>query len=222
MSGLSPARKLLAEEISRLREAQSALGAIERAIGWDGAASVAVAEARNRVEAAEDNVHTAKAGRVRALEPTAAGGEADAPPLTMREARLALEEAKGELEAAQAAKAALSEKLEPAGMAVGLAKIRTQDAAHAVVREAMLPRSAEVFERYHQQRQLMDDIDGAVRWLMMWKAIEGGPRGFRRSRKAAPLAPGATASSSSCRTRPHRFRRNYSNGTDDNRKPVAT
>jgi hypothetical protein len=49
----TPERKHLAEWVSRLETAKATLEALQRALEWDGAASVAIRTARARVEEAE-------------------------------------------------------------------------------------------------------------------------------------------------------------------------
>ena len=171
MSNLSPERRQLAEAISVWHETASTVSAIEHALDYDGAAWLAIREARRRVEEAEGALDAAKAGRVSVLEATAAGREATAPPLTMREARMALEEAKDEVEASELAKEAMTERLGHANMAHGLADHRVREAAHDVIRAETEPRSGEIFLAYQAAVRTMLDLQATVEFLMLQKCI---------------------------------------------------
>jgi hypothetical protein len=149
-------RAKLAEAIERLHKAEGELAALEAACGWDGSARQAEAHARDALEKAEAALDTAKRLAVDRLVRSATNTAGEAP-VSIRDARHAVQAAHEDADAAVAAREALQGRLDAAKPAVEAARRAVEAGASAVLfYESAEAIGALVAEIEETQRNLVD------------------------------------------------------------------
>lgn len=150
----TPAREALAKAIVKRNEAAARVEAIESA---RRTAQQNVFVAQTALEDAQQNVETAKANAAKHLTDTALG-KTTAAPLSIRAARNIVQDAEDQLDAAVAARAALSDdnpEIKSAQSSLDIAELHVSEAIRAVV--ASDPVTAKMLHRARKvQRELAE------------------------------------------------------------------